>query len=120
MNLAAYTTIGLPVALATIMLSMGLVLHAQHFLAVFSRPRAVWVGLLGQMVGVPLLALLVVVATGMSGALAVGLMVLSFSPGGTTSNLFTQLAKGDLPLSISLTTIAGVITPFTLPSRRSS
>lgn len=115
MTLATCTAAGLPLALAAVMFSMGLSLRPHHFAPVFTRPRAVCTGLLGQLLGVPLLALAVVQLCGLQGALAVGLLVLSFSPGGTTSNLFSQLARGDLPLSISLTAIAGVVTPFTLP-----
>lgn len=115
MTFATFTSIGLPIALALIMFSMGLSLQLAHFSTLLKQPRSVLIGLFGQLICVPLIALLIIQITGLSGALAVGLMVLSFSPGGTTSNLFSYLAKGDLALSISLTTLAGLITPVSLP-----
>lgn len=115
MTLAAYTAVGLPLALALIMFSMGVSLLPGAFLELTRQPRALFVGLFGQLVLVPLLAMIVIVVTGLSGSLAVGLLVLSFSPGGTTSNLFSYLAKGDVPLSVLMTAIAGVVTPFSLP-----
>lgn len=115
MNLATFTSLGLPLALALIMLSMGLSLHVAQFSPVIRQPRAVLIGLFGQLICVPVLGFLIVLGSGLTGALAVGLMVLSFSPGGTTSNLFSMLAKGDVPLSISLTAFAGFLTPISLP-----
>lgn len=115
MNLTTFTSLGLPLALALIMFSMGLSLRIAQFSPIIRRPRAVVVGLFGQLVCVPVLGYLIVLGSGLTGALAVGLMVLSFSPGGTTSNLFSMLAKGDVALSISLTALAGFLTPISLP-----
>lgn len=115
MNLATFTSLSLPLALALIMFSMGLSLRIAQFSPVIRQPRALVIGLFAQLVCVPVLGYLVVLGSGLTGALAVGLMVLSFSPGGTTSNLFSMLAKGDVPLSISLTALVGLLAPVSLP-----
>jgi len=115
MELETFIKIGLPVSLGLIMLSMGLMLTTVDFKQVAKQPRAFWVGLGAQLMLVPLLALLLLQIFNLPPLLAVGLLVLSFSPGGTTSNLFSYLAKGDVALSIALTTAASVITPFTIP-----
>ncbi len=115
MELAKLISIGLPVSLALIMLSMGLKLHVGDFKQVAIKPKAFVLGLSAQMVFVPLIALLLIQIFQLPPLLAVGLMVLSFSPGGTTSNLFSYMAKGDVALSVALTAVASLITPFTIP-----
>ncbi|WP_086480923.1 bile acid:sodium symporter family protein [Oceanospirillum sanctuarii] len=105
----------LPAALFIIMLGMGMTLRPADFGRVFTLPRAVLVGLTGQMLFVPLLAFGVVTLFQLPPELAVGLMVLSFAPGGATSNMMTFLSRGDVALSITLTAFASVITPFTMP-----
>ncbi len=105
----------LPASLFIIMLGMGLSLEREDFRRVLAYPKAVAVGVLLQMVALPLLGLLVVQLFGMSGALAVGLMVLALSPGGVTSNMITFLARGDVALSVTLTAIVSLAAPFTLP-----
>ncbi len=72
-------------------------------------------GLIAQMVILPLIAYGIVLLFGMTGALAVGMMILALCPGGTTSNLYTYLAKGDIALSVTLTSIVSLIAPFTVP-----
>ncbi len=115
MNLVDFVAIGLPTSLVLIMLAMGLTLNWQDFTRVAIEPRAFAVGLAAQMIAVPLLAFSLLQFFDLSVYLAVGLLILSYSPGGTTSNLFSYLAKGDVPLSISLTVAASVITPFSIP-----
>ncbi len=105
----------LPAALFIIMLGMGMTLRPADFGRVFTLPRAVLVGLTGQMLFVPLLAFGVVTLFQLPPELAVGLMVLSFAPGGATSNMMTFLSRGDVALSITLTAFASVMTPFTMP-----
>jgi len=107
--------IGLPVSLGLIMLSMGLTLKGKDFQAVVKQPKAFMLGLSAQMLLVPLLALLLLQVVKLPPILAVGLLILSFSPGGTTSNLFSYMAKGDVALSIALTAVASFITPFSIP-----
>ncbi len=115
MELAKFIQIGLPVSLALIMFSMGLTLRVDDFRQVLQRPRAFSVGLAAQLLLVPLIALLIAWLFSLPPLLAVGLLVLSFSPGGTTSNLFSYLARGDVALSVALTAVASFITPFTIP-----
>lgn len=105
----------LPASLFIIMLGMGLSLKPVDFKMVLSRPKAMALGLIAQMVMLPLLAYLIVVLLGLEGAVAVGLMILALCPGGTTSNLYTYLAKGDVALSVSLTSVVSLIAPFTVP-----
>ena len=115
MELALIIRIGLPVALFAVMLGMGMTLGADDFRRVVNRPRAFALGISAQLVLLPLLALVLVELFELPGELAVGLLVLSFCPSGTTSNLFSYLARADVALSISLTAVASVVTPFTVP-----
>jgi len=115
MELETFIKIGLPVSLGLIMLSMGSTLKFVDFQQVIKQPKAFLVGLSAQMLLVPLLAIILLQIFHLPPILAVGLLILSFSPGGTTSNLFSYLAKGDVALSIALTTAASFITPFSIP-----
>ncbi|CAA6827954.1 MAG: Unknown protein [uncultured Thiotrichaceae bacterium] len=115
MELHIFIQIGLPVSLALIMLSMGLMLKADDFKRVTAHPKAFFIGLSAQLLLVPLLAIILLQIFNLPPLLAIGLLILSFSPGGTTSNLFSYLACGDVALSIALTTVASFITPFTIP-----
>lgn len=115
MNIETFVTIGLPVSLALIMLGMGLTLSPQDFLGVVRRPRPFLVGLIAQLLAVPLLAILLLQIKNLPVDLAIGLLILSFCPGGTTSNLFSYLARADVPLSIALTAAASLITPLSIP-----
>lgn len=115
MELATFIQIGLPVSLGLIMLSMGMMLKTMDFQQIAKHPKAFFIGLSAQMLLVPLLALLLLQIFKLPPLLAVGLLILSFSPGGTTSNLFSYLSKGDVALSIALTTAASFITPFSIP-----
>ena len=115
MELDTFIKIGLPVSLGLIMLSMGLTLKLLDFKHVAKHPKAFLIGISAQMLLVPLLALFLLQVFHLSPLLAVGLLILSFSPGGTTSNLFSYMAKGDVALSIALTTVASFITPFSIP-----
>ena len=106
----------LPLALFIIMLGMGLALTTGDFKRVLKFPKAVVVGLVCQMIMLPLVGFAVVTFIPMATpALAVGLVVLTLCPGGTTSNMLTYLAKGDVALSITLTAIVSMVSPFTIP-----
>lgn len=109
------TQIILPASLFIIMMGMGLSLKLQNFALVVTKPKAVIFGLIAQMVMLPALAYIVAVMFSLEAGLAVGLMILALCPGGTTSNLYTYLAKGDVALSVSLTAIVSLIAPFTVP-----
>ncbi len=115
MELDTFIQIGLPLSLGFIMLSMGMMLKTTDFKLVSKHPKAFFIGLFAQMILMPLLALLLLQIFELPPLLAVGLLILSFSPGGTTSNLFSYMAKGDVALSIALTTAASFITPFSIP-----
>lgn len=115
MELDTFIQAGLPIALALIMLSMGMMLKMDDFRQVAVQPKGFFLGLSAQLILVPVLALLLLQLFQLPPLLAVGLLILSFCPGGTTSNLFSYLARGDVALSITLTTVASFITPFTIP-----
>jgi len=109
-------TVVLPAALFLIMLGMGLALKVADFRRVVEFPKAVVIGLLCQMLLLPAIGFGVVKLVGLgTPELAVGLMVLTFCPGGTTSNMLTYLARGDVALSITLTAVVSLVTPFTIP-----
>lgn len=105
----------LPLALFLIMLGIGLSLSLNDFLALKAEPRAVVVGSLMQLVGLPLLGYAVVTIMNLPPVYAVGIMILTFAPGGATSNMISYLCKADTALSVSLTVIASILTPVTLP-----
>lgn len=107
--------IGLPIALFIIMVGMGLTLTLNDFRRVAVYPRASVVGLLSQIVLLPVIAFALVWLFGLTGPIAVGLVIIAACPGGTTSNLFTFLARGNVALSIVLTVLASLITIMTLP-----
>lgn len=105
----------LPLALFLIMLGVGMSLRVKDFQTLTRQPRAIFVGVLGQIVLLPLLACLILLLFALPPLLAMGIMILTFAPGGASSNLITYLCRGDTALSVCLTTVAGLITPFTLP-----
>lgn len=109
------TQVILPAALFLIMFGMGLSLKLADFSAVVRAPKAVAIGLIGQMLLLPLIAFGIAIALALPPEIAVGLMIIALAPGGATSNLFTYLAKGDVSLSITLTAVVSLITPFTIP-----
>jgi len=109
------TTLILPSSLFLIMFGLGLSLTVNDFKLVFKHPRAVIIGLFGQMVLLPVVALSIAIGFGLSPALAVGLIIIALAPGGATSNMYTYLSKGDVALSISLTLVVSAISPFTIP-----
>lgn len=109
------TTVILPLSLFVIMLGMGLALRPADFSRVFKQPKAACIGLSAQLLALPLIAFCLALLFKLPAELAVGLMLISFAPGGATSNMFTNLAKGDVALSISLTAVVSLLTPFTLP-----
>jgi len=109
------TTVILPASLFLIMFGMGLSLKIVDFKGVLYAPKAVMVGIVGQMVLLPLIAFVIAILFQLPPEIAVGLMIIALAPGGATSNMFTYLYKGDVSLSISLTAIISVITPFSIP-----
>jgi bile acid:Na+ symporter, BASS family len=115
MQASPIVTIFLPLALAVIMLGLGLNLKIADFQRVIAYPKAVFVGLFCQSILLPLVCYGIAKGFGLPPALAVGLMLLSAAPGGPTANLFSHLAKGDVALNITLTATNSILSLFTLP-----
>jgi BASS family bile acid:Na+ symporter len=109
------TQVALPIAIILIMTGVGLSLVPADFQRVLKQPKAFFLGALCQILILPLIAIAVIAVTGLTGELAIGLFILSLCPGGATSNLYSYLAKADVGLSVSLTAVIGMITPFTIP-----
>ncbi|MBN8701861.1 MAG: bile acid:sodium symporter family protein [Bacteroidetes bacterium] len=109
------TAIFLPLALGIIMLGLGLSLTINDFKRVVLYPKAVFIGLFCQMIILPVICFGIAIAFALPPELAVGLMLLSASPGGPTANLYSHLSKGDVALNISLTAVNSLLTLFTLP-----
>lgn len=109
------TSIALPVALGIIMFGLGLSLTLGDFARVAKQPRAVVIALLCQLVVLPAICFGLVLAFQLPPVLAVGMMMLAASPGGTTANLYSHLFRGDIALNISLTALNSVIAVITLP-----
>jgi len=109
------TDVLLPLSLFIIMLGMGMSLVIDDFKKVVLFPQAVILGLVGQIIVLPLIAFALVKLFNASPMVAVGVMLIAACPGGSTSNLISHLAKGDTALSISLTAISSLITVITIP-----
>ena len=105
----------LPLILAFIMFSLGLGLTPTAFRRSFTQPRALLVGVVCHFVLLPLACYFMLKLLGISGVYAVGFMILAACPTGSTSNLLTYLARGDVALALSFTAVASVLTIFTLP-----
>ena len=108
-------TVVLPVALAVIMVGLGLELTVRDFKRVALEPRGAAIGLLNLIVISPLLAFVIAEIYSLPAGLAVGLVLLGTSPGGTTANLLTHLARGDTALSVTLTAISSAAAVITVP-----
>ncbi len=109
------STLILAFALIVTMWGMGLGLVMQDFRRILDNPKAVYLGLLNQLVLLPLIGFLLVSFIPSSPEIAVGIMILAACPGGPTSNLLSMLAKADTALSVSLTAITSLVTIFTIP-----
>jgi len=97
------------------MLGMGLSLTVTDFKRIFIYPKAVTLGLINQLLILPLIAFALAIFFDLAPGLAVGLMILAACPGGPTSNLISHLANGDTALSITLTAFSSLITVITIP-----
>lgn len=115
MQESIFTTLVLPIALALIMLGMGLSLKQEDFQRITQQPKAVSVGLLSQILLLPIIGFGITQVIAMPPAIAAGLMIIAISPGGVSSNMITYLAKGDVALSVTLTVCSSIITIFTIP-----
>lgn len=115
MNDSALIAVGLPMALAIIMFGLGLSLIPDDFRRVVRSPRAVVVALALQIIVLPAVAFGLVQAFQVDPLIAVGVMLLAASPGGTTANLFSHLFRGDVALNVTLTAINSVLAALTIP-----
>lgn len=105
----------LPLSLAFIMFSLGLGLTIADFARVVKLPRGVFVGVAVQLVILPVIAFILLMIFPLPPEMAVGVMILSFCPGGVTSNILTKLAGGTLALSITLTGVVSLMAVITVP-----
>ncbi len=105
----------IPLALAYIMFTLGLGLRSQDFVAIKDHKKAFFAGLTNQLILVPLVFLVCVLLLQPTASIAFGLMLISFCPGGVTSNLFSKMVNGNVALSIALTGVVSLLSVFTLP-----
>ncbi len=115
METSFFTAVFLPIALAIIMLGMGLSLIPEDFVRVVKYPKAVAVGLGSQLVLLPLIGFVIAKIVPMPNFIATGLVILALCPSGVSSNLITYFAKGDVALSVTLTAFSSAITVVTIP-----
>jgi len=109
------TDLFLPLALAFIMFSLGLGLTGEDFSRVAKQPKDFFIGLVCQIILLPIVAFILVKLWPISPELAIGVMIIAAAPGGVTSNILTSFAKGDVALSISLTAIISLLSVITVP-----
>ena len=104
-----------PIALALIMLTLGLGLTTSDFTRVIKRPKDFLVGLICQVILLPVVAFVLIKILNVQPALALGVMIIAAAPGGVTSNILTKFANGDVALSVSLTAIISLLSILTVP-----
>ena len=104
-----------PLALALIMLGLGLGLSTRDFLRVINNPKDFTVGIICQIILLPIVAYILLLVLGLPIELALGLMIIAAAPGGVTSNVLTKFANGDVALSISLTAIGSLLSIISVP-----
>ena len=108
------TTIA-PFALALIMLALGASLTVKDFTRVFQNPKEFFVGLICQLVVLPIIGYFLIIILKTPVELALGVMLIAAAPGGVTSNVLTKFANGDVALSISLTAFTSLISIVSVP-----
>ena len=105
--------------LTLLMFDLGLTLKPKDFQLMVKRPKPVLIGLVGQIILLPLIAWAIIKLSAFSSEYSaffiIGIMLVACSPGGSSSNVFSMLAKGDVALSVTLTALSSIITLFTLP-----
>ena len=115
MDINIFSKYLLPLVLGMIMFNLGLTLTFNDFRRIFKSPKALTIGLVCQMILLPLIAFLLAWISGLPPAIKIGLVIIAACPGGATSNLITYLLKGDVALSISLTAINSILILFSIP-----
>ena len=108
------TTIA-PIALALIMLALGLGLSLENFTNIIKQPSDFLVGLICQLILLPIIAFILIKILNTSPELAIGVMIIAAAPGGVTSNVLTKFANGDVALSVSLTAVISLVSIITVP-----
>ncbi|MCG9912067.1 MAG: bile acid:sodium symporter family protein [Flavobacteriales bacterium] len=111
-----FSSVMLPVILALIMTGIGTSLTFSDFRNIFRFPRGLIVGLLGQMVALPLFALLVAYLAPLSDSMKVGIVLVAACPGGATSNLIVHLFRGNVAMSVSFTIVNSFLTLISIPA----
>ena len=104
-----------PIALALIMLTLGLGLTGQDFLRVIKQPKDFIIGLICQLILLPIIAFILIKIFNTPIELALGVMIIAAAPGGVTSNVLTKFANGDVALSVSLTAVISLISIISVP-----
>ena len=104
-----------PVCLAIIMFGLGLGLTLTDFKRVITIPRDFFIGFLGQVIILPIIAFILIHIISMPPDIALGVMVIAAAPGGVTSNILTKFANGDVALSVTLTAIVSLLSVITVP-----
>ena len=109
------TDVILPLALAFIMFTLGLGLSISDFSNVFKKPKNFLVGLVSQLIFLPIVALILVIIWPLPIEIAIGVMLIAAAPGGVTSNILTFFARGDVALSVSLTAVMSLLSAISVP-----
>ena len=104
-----------PIALALIMLGLGMSLTIQDFIRVIKIPKDFLIGFICQLILLPIVAFLLIKLLNTPAELAIGVMLIAAAPGGVTSNILTKFAKGDVALSVSLTAITSLVSIVSVP-----
>ena len=105
----------LPLSLAIIMLGMGMTLIVSDFTRILKKPKDILIGLTNQLIFLPIIGFSLANAFNLSPIMAVGLIILATCPGGPTSNLITQVCRGNIALSVTLTAITSILSVLTIP-----
>ena len=104
-----------PIALALIMLGLGLGLTVKDFKRVLTTPKDFLIGIVCQLILLPIIAYLIILLLRLPNEIALGLMIIASAPGGVTSNVLTKFSNGDVALSISLTAVGSLVSIISVP-----
>ena len=115
MNSGIFSDIFLPVTIAIITLGLGLSISVKDLRTIFYNPKGISVGLLSQLILLPVIAFAIAFVTKLPSEYAVGLVLIASCPGGATSNLVNFMTRNNVALSLSITVVNGLITIFTIP-----
>ncbi|MDR5658396.1 bile acid:sodium symporter family protein [Serpentinicella sp. ANB-PHB4] len=114
-SIFAWSLPHIPLFLGVIMFGMGMTLKGDDFKRVLLQPKAILVGVFAQFIGMSLIAFLIAKTFNLDPELAIGVILLGACPGGTASNVITYLARGNVPVSVTMTSISTILAPFLTP-----